>query len=84
MNWDGQERRTTTREETVSQELRDLLIRIDERTNRMDAAMFGDNGMDKRLRHVEQDNAATKARSGIIAFVVSTVVAIIGILIGKR
>lgn len=84
VTWNGQERRATAREESVSQELRDLLIRIDERTNRMDAALFGENGMDKRLRHVEQDNAATKAKSGIIAFIISTVIALAGIFLGKR
>lgn len=50
----------------------------------MDAAMFGDNGMEKRLRGVEQDNAAIKAKSGVIAFVISVLVTIAGILIGKR
>lgn len=62
----------------------ELLIRIDERTKRMDAAMFGDNGMEKRLRGVEQDNAAIKAKSGVIAFVISVLVTIAGIILGKR
>lgn len=82
--WDGQERRKTAREGVVDANTQELLIRIDERTKRMDAAMFGEHGMDKRRRQVEQDNAATKARSGIIAFAVSTVVAIIGIVLGKK
>lgn len=62
----------------------ELLIRIDERTKRMDAAMFGEQGMDKRLRQVEQDNAATKAKAGVIAFVISALITGAGILIGKR
>lgn len=82
--WDGQERRETARDGKVSHELRDLLIRIDERTNRMDAALFGDNGMDKRLRMVEQDSAATKAKSGVIAFVISAIITGISFFIGKR
>lgn len=68
----------------MSHELRDLLIRIDERTNRMDAAMFGEHGMDKRLRMVEQDSAATKAKSGVIAFVISALITGAGILVGRR
>lgn len=89
MSWDGQERRRA-REGEVS-DTRDLLIRIDERTRNMDErqekfeqAMFGKGGHDERIRAVEQDSAATKAKSGVIAFVISVLITGIGIFIGKR
>jgi len=70
---------------------RDLLIRIDERTRNMDErqakleqALFGKGGHDERIRAVEQDSAATKAKSGVIAFVISAFITGVGILVGKR
>lgn len=84
MTWDGQERRKKPREDGVSENTRELLIRIDERTNRMDSALFGEHGMDGRLRKVEQDSAAAKARSGVIAAAISFIVTGLGYVFGRH
>lgn len=78
MSWDENDRRKGDENTAV------MLARIDERTQRMEVALFGQNGLEGRLRHVEQDNAATKAKSGVIAVVVSFVVTGIGWFLGKH
>lgn len=84
MTWNGQERRKTARDGEMSVNTRELLIRIDERTNRMDTALFGSQGIDKRLRQVEQDGAAIKARAGVIATGISLIIAGLNYVFGKH
>lgn len=63
---------------------RELLVRIDERTLLWHEAMFGKNGLvsnqkelEVRIRSVEQDSAAIKAKAGLIAAGISIAIAAI-------
>lgn len=54
----------------IEQGFRDLCSRID----RMNVGVFGEGGLEPRLRECEGEMREIKAKSGLIAFIVSLVI----------
>ncbi len=93
MTWDGQDRRKQERNPDmtgnieralgrIEQKVDSLHAHITERVNGLHGSVFGQAGIEPRMRAVEMDNAATKAKAGVISLVISTAISGIGLWLG--
>ena len=64
----------------IEEGIKNLNLRMAENNH----SLYGDGGIEPRVREVESDVKVMKAQAGMISFVVSTVVAVGGWFLGKK